>query len=80
MDRSVKEIMVPRPNIYAIDMEKSREEVLKYVVENEFSRYPAYRDQLDNIQGIVYHKDIAKFIWSNGRSIWRGCQKTLLRA
>ncbi len=65
VDRSVKEIMVPRPNIYAIDMEKSREEVLKYVVENEFSRYPAFRDHLDNIQGIVYHKDIAKLIWSN---------------
>jgi len=65
VDRSVKEIMVSRPNIYAIDMEKSREDVLKYVVENEFSRYPAYRDHLDNIQGIVYHKDIAKFIWSN---------------
>jgi putative hemolysin len=65
VDRSVKEIMVSRPNIYAIDMDKSKEEVLKYVVENEFSRYPAYRDHLDNIQGIVYHKDIAKFIWSN---------------
>ena len=65
VDRSVKEIMVPRPNIYAIDIEKSKEEVLKYVVENEFSRYPAYRDHLDNIPGIIYHKDIAKFIWSN---------------
>ena len=65
VDRSVKEIMVPRPNIYAIDMDKGKEEVLKYIVENEFSRYPAYRDELDNIQGIVYHKDIAKFIWSN---------------
>ena len=65
VDRSVKEIMVPRPNIYAIDMDKSKEEVLKYIVENEFSRYPAYRDELDNIQGIVYHKDIAKFIWSS---------------
>jgi putative hemolysin len=65
VDRSVKEIMVPRPNIYAIDMDKGKEEVLKYIVENEFSRYPAFRDELDNVQGIVYHKDIAKFIWSN---------------
>ncbi|HVN25193.1 MAG TPA: hemolysin family protein [Syntrophorhabdales bacterium] len=65
VDRSVKEIMVPRPNIYAIDMDQSKEEILKYVVDNEFSRYPAYKDQLDNIQGIVYHKDMAKFIWSN---------------
>ena len=70
VDRSVKEIMVPRPNIYAIDMEKSREEVLKYVVENEFSRYPAFRDHLDNIQGIIYHKDIAKFIWSSEPLHW----------
>ena len=65
VDRSVKEIMVPRPNIYAIDMDKGKEEVLKYVVENEFSRYPAYRGELDNIQGIIYHKDIAKLIWSS---------------
>ncbi len=65
VDRSVKEIMVPRPNIYAIDMEKSEAEVLQYIVENEFSRYPAYKDHLDNIQGIVYQKDIAKSIWSN---------------
>jgi putative hemolysin len=65
VDRSVKDIMVSRPNIYAIDMEKGRDEILQYIVENEFSRYPAYMDHLDNIQGIVYHKDIARFIWSN---------------
>jgi putative hemolysin len=57
--------MVPRPNIYAIDMEKGREEILQYMVENEFSRYPAFMDHLDNIQGIVYHKDIARSILSN---------------
>lgn len=65
VDRSVKDIMVPRPNIYAIDMEKGRDEILQYIVENEFSRYPAYMDHLDNILGIVYNKDIARFILSN---------------
>lgn len=65
VDRSVKDIMVPRPNIYAIDMEKGRDEILQYIVENEFSRYPAYMDHLDNIQGIVYHKDITRCIYSN---------------
>jgi len=65
VDRSVKDIMVSRPNIYAIDMEKGRDEILQYIVENEFSRYPAYMDHLDNIQGIVYHKDISRFILSN---------------
>ena len=64
-DRSVKEIMVPRPNMYAVDLDKTREEIVRYIIENEFSRYPVYRDHLDNILGIVYQKDIMKYIWSN---------------
>ncbi len=62
-DRSVKEIMVPRPNIYAIDIHKPQEETLRYIVENEFSRYPVYQDHLDRILGIVYQKDILRTIW-----------------
>ena len=62
-DRSVKEIMVPKPNVYAIDIEDSKDKVLDYIIENEFSRYPVYRDSFDNIIGIVYHKEITKYIW-----------------
>jgi putative hemolysin len=62
-DRSVKEIMVPKPNVYAIDIEDSKDKVLGYIIENEFSRYPVYRDSFDNIIGIVYHKEITKHIW-----------------
>ncbi len=63
-DRSVKEIMVPKPNVYAIDLGSKDEEIINYIVENEFSRYPAYRDHLDNVAGILYHKDITRQIWS----------------
>jgi len=62
-DRSVKEIMVPRPNIYAVDIHKPQEETVKYIVENEFSRYPVYRDHIDRILGIVYQKDILRTLW-----------------
>lgn len=62
-DRSVKEIMVPRPNIYAVDMHKAQEETVRYIVENEFSRYPVYADHLDRIVGIVYQKDILRTLW-----------------
>ncbi|OPX92527.1 MAG: Magnesium and cobalt efflux protein CorC [Syntrophorhabdus sp. PtaU1.Bin002] len=62
-DRSVKEIMVPKPNIYAINIEDSRDKVLEYIIDNEFSRYPVYKDYPDNIAGIVYHKDITRQIW-----------------
>lgn len=63
-DRSVKEIMVPKPNIYAINVEEGKDEIFKYVIDNEFSRYPVYKDHIDNIVGIVYHKDITRQIWS----------------
>ncbi len=62
-DRSVKEVMVPKPNIYSINVENSRDEVMEYIVENEFSRYPVYRNTPDNIIGIVYHKDITRQMW-----------------
>ncbi len=63
VDRSVKEIMVPRPNIYAIDIDKPQEETVRYIVENEFSRYPVYTDHLDRIIGIVYQKDVMRTLW-----------------
>jgi putative hemolysin len=61
--RSAKEVMVSKPNVYAIDIEKEPAGVLEYIVENEFSRYPVYREHLDNVVGIVYHKDIMRSIW-----------------
>lgn len=64
-DRSVKEIMVPKPNIYSINVDDSKNVVLEYIVTNEFSRYPVYKDYPDNIVGIVYHKDITRQMWNN---------------
>jgi putative hemolysin len=63
VDRLVKEIMVPRPNIYGIDIVEGKEEILRYIIENEYSRYPVYKDHPDNVIGIVYHKDITRHIW-----------------
>jgi putative hemolysin len=71
-DRSVREVMVPRPNVYAIDVDDSRENIMNYIIGNEFSRYPVYRDNFDNVIGFVYQKDITGI--SGGRrspSSWR---------
>jgi putative hemolysin len=65
-DRSVKEIMVPRPNIYAVEATKPQEEVVRFMVENEFSRYPVYQDHLDRVIGIVYQKDVMRTLWLGG--------------
>ena len=64
-DRSVKEIMLPKPNMYAINMQDSRDAILGYIIENEFSRYPVYKDYPDHIVGVVHHKDITKQVWKN---------------
>ena len=62
--RMAKEIMVPKPDIYAISANDDRDSVLRYIIENEFSRYPVYEDHIDNIIGIVYQKDITRQIWT----------------
>ena len=62
-DRSAKEIMVPRPNVYAVDIEKTQDENVRYIVENQFSRYPVYRDHIDRILGIVHQKDVMRTLW-----------------
>src|SRR5579884_42071 len=57
-DISVKEVMVPRPKIHAIQIDTPFQEMLKYVTENKFSRYPVYRTNINDITGILYFKDL----------------------
>lgn len=57
-----KEVMRPRLDIHAYRNLLSYEEVLKNIVENKFSRIPVYQDDLDNIIGILYVKDLLPFL------------------
>lgn len=57
-----KEVMRPRLDIHAYSNLLSYEEVLKNIVENKFSRIPVYQDDLDNIIGILYVKDLLPFL------------------
>lgn len=57
-----KEAMRPRLDIHAYSNLLSYEEVLKNIVENKFSRIPVYQDDLDNIIGILYVKDLLPFL------------------
>lgn len=54
---SVREVMVPRTRIVGIDLEASRDEMLKTVMENMYSRYPVYRGSIENITGFIHGKD-----------------------
>jgi hypothetical protein len=57
-DRVVRQILIPRTKISAIDVECSKEEVIQKVIEEGYSRLPVYQDSLDNIIGVIYSKDL----------------------
>jgi len=54
---SVREVMVPRTRIVGIDLEATRDEMLKTIMENMYSRYPVYRGSIENIVGFIHGKD-----------------------
>ena len=57
-DQRVYSLMTPRPDIVWLDIDDSMEEILKKVVENDFSRFPVRQDTLDVILGIVKTRDL----------------------
>ena len=57
-DTSVKEVMVPRPKMCAIEIDTPTPDLLRYIDENKFSRYPVYRKGLNDLLGILYQKDL----------------------
>lgn len=57
-DKVAKEVMVPRNDMIAIDVNDSREKIIQKVIDEGFSRIPVYKDNLDNIIGVIYSKDI----------------------
>ena len=57
-DRVVKEIMVPRTRMVALDKEVPPEEVVRIVTENPYSRMPVYEGSVDNVVGILLVRDI----------------------
>ena len=57
-DETVKEVMTSRQDIVNLDILSNFSDVLKCVVENNYSRIPVYQDNPDNIRGILYIKDL----------------------
>jgi CBS domain containing-hemolysin-like protein len=59
---TAREIMVPRTDVTAIDVELPRDRVIQIVTEEGYSRLPVYKDSLDNIIGIIYTKDLISLL------------------
>ena len=61
-ERSVREIMVPRPDMVCLYLNKSYEENLETILEEEMTRYPLCDEDKDHIVGFVHMKDLTKFM------------------
>ena len=64
-DRTVGEVMTPRPNLVAIEATEPLERVRDLMIESKYSRLPVYREQLDHIEGIIYVRDLLA-CWAEG--------------
>ncbi|MEW6059814.1 MAG: hemolysin family protein [Actinomycetota bacterium] len=66
-DTIVREVMVPRPDIVAIESDKALPDVQDIVLQHGFSRVPVFQGDLDDVIGLIYAKDVLKAL-HQGRS------------
>lgn len=70
----VKEIMKPRVDVVAIDIDSTNDEVVEIAKECGFSRLPVYQEDLDDIKGFLYIKDMLPYIAHKSDTFnWKDC-------
>lgn len=57
-----KQVMRPRIDIFALDIEQKYSEILPEIIKNGYSRIPVYEDNVDTIKGVLYVKDLLPHI------------------
>ena len=70
-DETAKEIMTSRQDVVDLDFKASFNEVLKCIVENNYSRIPVYQDNSDNVRGILYIKDLLPHLRKPANFRWQ---------
>lgn len=70
-DETAKEIMTVRQDIVNINIESNFSDVLKCIVDNNYSRIPVYQDTSDNIKGILYIKDLLPHLSKHSTFRWQ---------
>jgi len=61
-DTAVREIMTPRTDFAAVDTDATADEVVKLIIDRGFSRIPLYEKNADFIVGIIYAKDLFRYL------------------
>jgi magnesium and cobalt exporter, CNNM family len=64
-DTRVSEVMTPRPDIVAVPASATVRQARDVMIESKYSRLPVYRDQIDNVEGLIYVRDLLQR-WAEG--------------
>lgn len=67
-DKEVSDIMTHKKRIVAVDVNMPLKDALQFMLSENYSRYPLYEDNLDNIIGILHLKDVAAAYISPGKN------------
>ncbi len=72
LNRTVaREVMTPRPDIVAFPEDETLDEVLRVVAESGFSRFPVFRESIDEVTGVVLAKDLIGWMGREDRDDFR---------
>lgn len=73
---TVKEVMTPRTSVIAIDIKAPFQDTLAHIVDKGYSRIPVYEDQLDQIKGLLYVKDLLPYVDASDNFGWQDLIRT----
>jgi CBS domain containing-hemolysin-like protein len=65
-DKDAADVMVPRPEVVAVSVLMKPEEALAAVIDSPYTRYPVYRETLDNVVGILHVRDLFSAMYEKG--------------
>ena len=68
---TVKEVMTPRTSVVAIDIRDPYDKTLEHITECGYSRIPVYDDNLDQIKGLLYVKDLLPYVDASANFGWQ---------
>ena len=65
-DKPVREVMVPRVDVVAVEVTHSIQDVVQLIIDHGHSRIPVYEETVDNVVGVVYAKDVLRHLVRGG--------------
>ena len=67
-DKIAREVMTPRTHIVALDISSPVEKLVQLITSRRHARIPVYRDDIDNIEGVVHERDLLR-VWQRGEKL-----------